>query len=102
MEQMGLLSFLGFGKRRKLVLELLERGALIVDVRSQAEFNHGHIEGSICVPLGSINHKIQKLKKLNKPLVLCCSIGMKSGTAVHLLRKEGIECINGGGWRSLV
>jgi rhodanese-related sulfurtransferase len=98
---MGLLSLLGFGKKRKKVDELLEEGGIIVDVRSQAEFNQAHVEGAINVPLESIQQEIPNLKKLNKPLILCCAIGVRSGSIVQMLRKEGIECINGGAWRSL-
>jgi rhodanese-related sulfurtransferase len=98
---MGLLDMFGFGKKKKMMLELMAQGALVVDVRSQGEFAMGHVEGSINVPLDSIKHKAGKLKKLNKPLVLCCASGMRSGSAMHILRKEGIECYNGGGWRRL-
>jgi len=99
---MGLLDLLGFGKKKQRIQELLEEGAIIIDVRSQAEFAKGHVEGSVNVPLESIKHKIRKLKNFNKPLVLCCASGMRSGSATNMLKSEGIECVNGGGWRSLV
>ncbi len=98
---MGLLSLFSFGKKKKKVQKLLEEGAVIVDVRSKAEFNQGHVEGSMCVPLDSMKDQTAKLKKLNKPLVLCCATGIRSGTAAQMLKKEGIECINAGSWRSL-
>ena len=98
---MGILDLLGFGKKKKIVREMITQGAVIVDVRSSAEFASGHVEGSINVPLDSIKHKTAKLKKLNKPLVLCCASGIRSASATALLQKEGIQAVNGGGWRSL-
>lgn len=98
---MGILEFLGIGKKTKMLVEFYEKGAVIVDVRTPQEFASGHVKGSINVPLGNINSKVKKLKKLNKPLILCCASGMRSGSAARLLKSEGIECINGGGWRSL-
>ena len=99
---MGLLDLFGFGKRRKMILELIDNGAVIVDVRSQGEFNMGNVKGSINVPLDSLKHKAPKLKKLNKPLVLICQSGARSGMGVRMLRSGGIECYNGGGWRRLL
>ncbi len=99
---MGLLDFLGFGKKKVKIQDFLDRGAVVVDVRSKAEFAQGHVEGSVNVPLDSVKHKVQKLKNLKKPLILCCASGMRSGSATQILRSEGIECMNGGGWRSLV
>lgn len=98
---MGILDFFGFGKRKKKVEEFLNRGAIVVDVRTQFEFSGGHVKGSLNVPLDSLHHKTAKLKKLNKPLILCCASGNRSGTAAVMLRSHGIECMNGGGWRSL-
>jgi apurinic endonuclease APN1 len=41
------------------------------------------------------------IKKLNKPVIACCRSGMRSGQATSILKQNGIECINGGGWNSL-
>jgi rhodanese-related sulfurtransferase len=42
--------------------------------------------------------RLEELKALNAPLILCCASGNRSGMATQLLQKEGIECINGGSW----
>lgn len=98
---MGFLDFLGFGKKRERINEYLEKGAVIVDVRSQAEFNGGHANGSINVPMESVQHKMNKLKKLNKPLILCCATGRRSGLIMNAIKAEGIDCMNAGSWRSI-
>ena len=100
---MGLLDLFGFGKKRKQqIAEFLEKGALIVDVRSQSEFSGSNIQGSINVPLESVQHKISKLKKLNKPMILVCVSGRRSGIAANMLKPQGIDCMNGGSWRSFI
>lgn len=95
---MGFLNLFGIGKRRKMIEEVLASGAIVIDVRTREEYNQGHAANSVNVPLDVIAGKVKKLKKLNKPLVLCCASGMRSGTAVSILKKQGIECYNAGRW----
>ena len=96
---MGLLSGL-FGSKID-VQELIGRDALIVDVRSPGEFSGGHIKGSRNIPLGQIRDRVERFQKMGKPVILCCASGNRSGQATRILKAEGIEAYNGGGWRSL-
>ena len=59
--------------------ELVNQGAVIVDVRTKSEYNTGHITGSKNMPLDSIRTKINELKKLNKPVITVCRSGARSG-----------------------
>ena len=59
---MGFLSNL-FGIKSVDFKELMQNGAVIVDVRTPAEYNSGHIKGSINMPLQSLNNTMNKLKK---------------------------------------
>lgn len=70
----------------------------IVDVRSRAEFSGGNVNGSINIPLQELNEHADKLNSLEKPLLLCCASGNRSGMATQLLSSQGIECHNVGGW----
>lgn len=81
--------------------ELLEKGAVILDVRSSAEFKTGHIKGSKNIPLDQIGSHIQSLKKLNKPIITCCVSGNRSGSAEGILKHNGIEAYNGGSWQNV-
>lgn len=74
--------------------------ALIVDVRSPEEFGSGHLDQSINIPLGSIQNHIRDFKTANKPVVLICRSGARSGRASKLLRSNGVEAYNGGPWDS--
>jgi phage shock protein E len=73
----------------------------IVDVRTPGEFMGGHVNGSVNIPLQEIPHRLDELKKLNSPLVLCCASGNRSGMAAHMLSAQGIECFNGGSWMDI-
>jgi phage shock protein E len=80
------------------VKEMLQRGAVVIDVRTRAEFQGGHVAGSKNYPLQEIHNKVDELKRMGKPLVLCCQSGARSGQATGFLKSRGIECENGGGW----
>lgn len=80
--------------------ELLKEGGVIIDVRSPAEFSNGHIKNAINIPLDSLQNKTSKIKK-NRPVILCCASGMRSGVARRILKGQGYDAYNGGGWTSL-
>ena len=75
-----------------------EKQGTIVDVRTPAEFIGGNVAGSINIPLQEIQQRIDELKSLKHPLILCCASGNRSGQATHFLSQLGIECCNGGSW----
>lgn len=75
-----------------------EKKGTIVDVRTTEEFKGGNVSGSINIPLQEIDKRMNELKGLKQPLVLCCASGGRSGQATQYLTKQGIECFNGGSW----
>jgi phage shock protein E len=81
--------------------ELVANGAMIVDVRTTAEYKAGHINGSVNIPVDAVKQKAEELKKKGKPVIACCASGMRSGMAAGILKKAGIEAYNGGSWISL-
>ncbi len=80
---------------------LLETGAIIVDVRTTAEFKQGHIKGSVHIPLDQIGTKIAFLQGKNVPIITVCRSGNRSGAAAGILKNAGIEVYNGGAWDTL-
>lgn len=70
----------------------------IVDVRTPAEFQGGHVAGSINIPLQELVQRLGEVKQLPQPLVLCCASGGRSGQAQGFLAQQGIACVNGGSW----
>lgn len=75
-----------------------QKQGTIVDVRSREEFRSGHAEDSVNIPLQEIQQRMDELKSLKQPLVLCCASGNRSGMATQLLKQQGVECYNGGSW----
>lgn len=93
-------KLLGIGPKVD-VKALFKNGATIVDVRSKAEYQAGHLKGSINIPLDSLGHQLTQLKK-DKAIITCCASGMRSASAKSLLKSNGFsEVHNGGGWLSL-
>jgi phage shock protein E len=81
--------------------QLIADGALVVDVRTPAEYNSGHIKGSINIPVDMIKGKVGELKQKNQTIITCCRSGARSGMAKSILRSDGIEAHNGGPWNVL-
>lgn len=81
--------------------ELVQQGAIIIDVRSPDEFRGGHIPGSRNIPVDQLSGKIADLKKAAQPVIAVCASGMRSGMAKTLLTSAGITAYNGGLWSSL-
>lgn len=82
--------------------ELIQQGALIIDVRSKAEFNGGHIKGAINIPVNVLTSHLGQLKDKNQPIITCCASGMRSASAKNILQSNGYKNVyNGGGWSSL-
>jgi rhodanese-related sulfurtransferase len=75
-----------------------EKKGTIVDVRTPAEFIGGNVAGSINIPLQEMEKRMDELKRLKQPLVLCCASGGRSGQATQYLMQKGIECCNAGSW----
>ena len=76
----------------------MNEGAIILDVRSPEEFAGGHAKGSKNIPLGKVESKMNTIKKWNKPVIACCASGMRSGSAVSILKQNGVEAYNAGSW----
>lgn len=93
-------KLLGIGPKADLG-NVIERGAVIVDVRTPGEYAGGHIKGSINIPLDSLNSQMSKLKR-DKPVITCCASGMRSGSAKAMLLANGFtEVHNAGSWFNL-
>lgn len=69
--------------------------ALIVDVRSVADFKKGHIKGSKNTPLSEFSGVIDKYKAYkDKDVLVYCYSGNTATRAIKLLRKAGFEKVN--------
>lgn len=89
-----------FGKSDDLKT-IYGQGAIILDVRTPAEFRSGHIEGATNIPVDQIDQHIAELRKKQKPIITCCKSGGRSAIAKNTLVAAGLEAYNGGPWNSL-
>lgn len=80
---------------------IMDKGAVIIDVRTVTEFQQGHIPGSRNIPLNEISKKIEQIRKWNKPVITVCQSGTRSASAKTFLATAGIEAYNGGAWSNL-
>lgn len=73
--------------------ERLERGEVtLLDVRSEAEWQDGHVEGSINVPYQALRDGVpDEVREAKKPLAVACSGGIRSSIAASLLKRAGVE-----------
>ncbi|MFM7595152.1 MAG: rhodanese-like domain-containing protein [Flavobacteriales bacterium] len=96
---MGLFSSI-FGRSADFA-QLVNEGAIILDVRTPGEYAGGQIKGSKNIPLQSIQQNLSKIPK-DKVIITCSASGMRSGSAKSILLSNGFkEVHNGGGWMSL-
>jgi phage shock protein E len=87
-----------FEEIKTQIPEYINKGAVIVDVRTQDEYRQAHAEGTINIPLQELIVGAQQLDK-NKITLLCCVSGNRSGIATKLLQSMGFrEVINIGPW----
>jgi phage shock protein E len=77
---------------------LMDSGAVVVDVRTGPEFDRGHVKGALNIPLDRIAGRAAEFKTKNQVVICCCQSGMRSGSAVSILKKSGVTAYNGGNW----
>jgi len=81
---------------------LIKDGAVILDVRTKAEFSGGHIKGSINISVDQLKSNLHRFPDKQKPIITCCASGMRSGSAKSILQSSGYTHVyNGGSWIGL-
>jgi len=71
----------------------------VIDVRTPQEFAMGSVEGSVNIPLDILPSKLEKIRNMKKPLILCCASGIRSANATRILKSKGLKDVhNGGSW----
>lgn len=101
-----LVLYLGYRTYRIMTLthhldKILNKNAVILDVRTVAEYNMGHIEGSVNIPLSKLHEG--DIPFSNKTVIInCCSHGLRSVKAMKVLKSRGFPNVyNGGVWNDL-
>jgi hydroxyacylglutathione hydrolase len=63
-------------------------GPQVVDVRGTAEFEQGHVPGSVHIPFAELRERLDELPR-DRPIATICKAGKRSGLAASILQREG-------------
>jgi rhodanese-related sulfurtransferase len=75
--------------------KLQKEEPLLIDVRTPEEYNEGHIEGSLLIPLDTLEANLPKLaNSKDRPLIVYCRSGARSAIASRLLADQGFKPLN--------
>lgn len=82
------------------------KNVLILDVRTKAEFESGHVKDALLIPVQELDSRLSELEKFKqKKIIAVCRSGNRSGRATALLREHGFNAVNMSGgmieWKSL-
>ena len=67
-----------------------EKDYILLDVRTDAEYKEGHINGAINIPLSNIKDEINKFEKTEK-ILLYCQSGLRSKKGAKILESLGYK-----------
>lgn len=70
----------------------LPEGLVVLDVREQVEWDAGHVENAVHVPLMELPHRLAHLST-GQTLVVC-RVGARSAQAVGYLAQQGFDVVN--------
>lgn len=86
------------------LIEVIQSGNYeLIDVREPMELEmDGNIEGAKNIPLGEVEDRKDEILSIEKPVILFCRSGNRSGKALEYLNTQGLkDGYNGGGWSEL-
>lgn len=98
---MGLFGIFSQKDSTDEIKEYLSNGAMVLDVRTQLEWDEDHLDGAKHIVLNLIPLKIDEIKSWDKPVIAVCKSGGRSGQAAQFLKQNGVDVINGGPWQNV-
>ena len=76
-----------------------DKNNLFIDVRNEDEYQSGHIDGAINIPLDELRNHLNEIDK-NKTLCINCQSALRSYIACRILSQHGFKCKHlSGGYR---
>ena len=72
---------------------MINENAILVDVRSEDEYNEGHIDGALLLPVDSINEDSasEVIESKDSTVIVYCRSGNRSSQALQILNDLGYE-----------
>jgi rhodanese-related sulfurtransferase len=72
---------------------LVAAGAVLLDVRTAAEFASGHVEGAKNIPVHELEARMAELGPASTPVVVYCRSGARSARAAAMLKARGFSTV---------
>ena len=67
-----------------------QAGTLVLDVREGEEFAAGHLPKARHIPLSQLSNRVDEIAKYKeKPVLITCKSGARSGAAARVLKQAG-------------
>ncbi len=98
---MSFFNLFGSNNNGEEIKTYLEKGAIVLDVRTIGEFQEGHVPNSTNIVLDTIPERVEEIKAMGKPIIAVCKSGGRSGQATEFLTSHGLDVINGGPWQNV-
>lgn len=76
---------------------MVANGALLLDVRTPAEFSDGHVDGATNIPVQELASRMAEVGPKTRPVVVYCRSGARSATATGMLKSAGYQVLDVGG-----
>jgi rhodanese-related sulfurtransferase len=70
---------------------LAEGGVLLLDVRTEKEFQEGHIPSAKLMPITTLSKSMTEITDKTQPILVYCGTGTRSAKAARLLYREGFK-----------
>lgn len=68
--------------------ERKENGAMLIDTRTASEYEMGHIDGAVNIPVDEIRDRLQEIPA-DRPLILYCAVGLRGYLSSRILTQHG-------------
>ena len=75
-------------------MTLYTSGAVLLDVRNQEEYDAGHVDGSVLIPVAELSSRLSELPGKDAVIVVFCKAGGRSATACEILAAAGYANVN--------
>jgi len=83
------------------IIDAIRDGAILVDVRTPAEFAEGSAKGAINIPLDRVEQQLEQFRG-HKNIIVFCRSGARSNEAKSILEENNFENVfNGGSWQNV-
>ena len=91
---------MGLGNAK--IKEALRRGAIVIDIRTAAEFDREKVSDSINIPIDRININLRRIVQMNRPIIICSNSDSENERVIDVLKANGVrEIYNGGNWTKM-